>query len=265
VISRERGRYIFDEVAALYDEARPFYPSELVDDIVLLSGIPPSGRILEVGCGTGQATVPFAKAGYSMLCLEPGRNLAALARQNVRAYANVKVMVVSFEDWPVEERAFDLVVFADSFRWIGHETGYSKSAKALKDSGAIAIFRNTSPYEESQFRRELDLLYEEHVSKQAEGARKKPVEGAVDERERDMNRTGLFEKMIVRRYPWAAQYDAACYVKLLSTYSDHRCLPETTRQNLLEAIRALIERHGGTFTKPYVAVLHLAKKRRVDT
>jgi ubiquinone/menaquinone biosynthesis C-methylase UbiE len=52
---RAKLRAIFDEAALLYDEVRPGYPEELFDDIVALSGIPSGGRILEIGCGTGQA------------------------------------------------------------------------------------------------------------------------------------------------------------------------------------------------------------------
>jgi methylase of polypeptide subunit release factors len=44
---------VFDEEALLYDEVRPGYPEELFDDVVSLSGTPPEGRILEIGCGTG--------------------------------------------------------------------------------------------------------------------------------------------------------------------------------------------------------------------
>jgi ubiquinone/menaquinone biosynthesis C-methylase UbiE len=60
---RNRLRATFDQVAPLYDEAHPTYPEELFDDVVSLSGIPPGGRILEIGCGTGQATVLFARRG----------------------------------------------------------------------------------------------------------------------------------------------------------------------------------------------------------
>ena len=57
---RNRLRKIFDEAALLYDEARPGYPDELFDDVVSLSGIAPEGRILEIGCGTGRATMSSA-------------------------------------------------------------------------------------------------------------------------------------------------------------------------------------------------------------
>ena len=49
-------RNTFDSVACRYDEIRPGYPDELIDDIECLSGIPDDGRILEIGCGTGHAT-----------------------------------------------------------------------------------------------------------------------------------------------------------------------------------------------------------------
>ncbi len=55
---RNRLRATFDGAALLYDEVRPGYPEELFDDVVSLSGIQPGGRVLEIGCGTGRATVP---------------------------------------------------------------------------------------------------------------------------------------------------------------------------------------------------------------
>src|ERR1700693_3852716 len=57
-------RTTFDEDALLYDQARQGYPEALFNDIVALSDIPSHGRILEIGCGTGQATVPLARRGY---------------------------------------------------------------------------------------------------------------------------------------------------------------------------------------------------------
>lgn len=57
----------FNQVALLYHQVRPRYPEVLFDDVVSLSEIPPGGRILQIGCGTGQATVPFARRGYRIL------------------------------------------------------------------------------------------------------------------------------------------------------------------------------------------------------
>ena len=59
---RHRLRQTFEEVPELYDRARPAYPTELFDDLVSLGRIPDGGRILELGCGTGKATLSLAQA-----------------------------------------------------------------------------------------------------------------------------------------------------------------------------------------------------------
>src|SRR5919107_280790 len=96
---RNRLRSTFDGAALLYDEVRPGYPEDLFDDVVALSRIPSGGRILEIGCGTGQATVPLARRGYRILCVELGENLAAVARRNLAAYPQAEVRVGPFEGW----------------------------------------------------------------------------------------------------------------------------------------------------------------------
>jgi 16S rRNA A1518/A1519 N6-dimethyltransferase RsmA/KsgA/DIM1 with predicted DNA glycosylase/AP lyase activity len=86
--------------------------------VVSLSGLPPQGRILEIGCGTDQTTEPFAHRGYRVLCIELGERLAAVARGKLAAYPPVVVCTGAFEDWPGEEGAFDLTVSAEAFHWI---------------------------------------------------------------------------------------------------------------------------------------------------
>ncbi|MDQ4126690.1 MAG: class I SAM-dependent methyltransferase, partial [Actinomycetota bacterium] len=133
-------RTSFDGAAMLYDEVRPGYPEALFDDVVSLSGIPSGGRILEIGCGTGQATVPLARRGYPIMCVELGENLAAVARRNLAAYPRVEVQTGDFEEWPLEAGTFDLAVSATAFHWLDPTVAYRKVARALKTGGAIALF-----------------------------------------------------------------------------------------------------------------------------
>src|SRR5260221_9507711 len=139
--SLEERRETFDEVAELYDRFRPGYPAALVDDVVRLSGVPPRGRILEIGCGTGKATTLFAARGYRITGLEPGPNLAALAQRNSARFPDVRIDPRRFEDW-LPDTAYDLVMAAQSFHFIDAASGLTKAAAALKPGGAIAIFAN---------------------------------------------------------------------------------------------------------------------------
>jgi SAM-dependent methyltransferase len=86
-------RNTFDRDALLYDKARPGYPDALFRDIIAFSNIPETGSILEIGCGTAQATLPFARRGYSIHCIELGASLAAVAERNLAPYPKVQVSV----------------------------------------------------------------------------------------------------------------------------------------------------------------------------
>jgi demethylmenaquinone methyltransferase/2-methoxy-6-polyprenyl-1,4-benzoquinol methylase len=52
-MTRPRSPESFDEVAELYDRARPTYPPELLDELVELAGLRAGDAVVEIGCGTG--------------------------------------------------------------------------------------------------------------------------------------------------------------------------------------------------------------------
>lgn len=254
----------FNEVAKLYDEVRPGYPPQLVADVISLSGILANGRILEIGCGPGKATLPFARRGYRMLCLELGKALAALAAEKCRPYANVKIETIAFEAWPLQKASFDLVISAQAFHWIDPEIGLPKVAAALKASGTMALFWNHYPLSDTAMRREIDKVYRQRAPQIAAdepllpGIREERIERVVAE----IDESGHFEEVVVRRYPWSKEYDTEGYIKLLNTYSDHRNLDEATRNSLFAGVREVITRHGGRIENPYLAVLYLARVKR---
>lgn len=71
----------FDLAPKLYDEGRPAYPDEAIDWIIRRTGITTADPLLEIGPGTGQATVKFAQRGYRVHCVERGKNLAEFLLQ----------------------------------------------------------------------------------------------------------------------------------------------------------------------------------------
>ncbi len=76
---RDRLKTTFDEVAEIYDRARPSYPEQLFDDLVALADLQPGESLLEIGCGTGRTTLPLAERGFRITCVELGENLAAVS------------------------------------------------------------------------------------------------------------------------------------------------------------------------------------------
>jgi SAM-dependent methyltransferase len=263
VEEQNRLRATFDQVAPLYDRARPGYPEELFDDVVSLSGVPPAGRILEIGCGTGQATVPLARRGFHILCIELGENLAAVARRKVGAYPHVEVRTGAFEDWPAEEDAFDLAVSAEAFHWLDQTRAYRKIARALRPRGAIALFWNRHVHSDKSegFFEAAQEIYERETPEivKPEDYKGLPRPEEVSGRVEGIGETGLFEEVTVRKYRWDAEYDSAGYIRLLSTYSGHINLDSGARERLFRGIAELIDaKYGGRIIKGYLTVLYVA-------
>ncbi len=258
-------RQMFDQEALLYDEARPGYPEALFDDVVALSGITSHGRVLEIGCGTGQATVPLARRGYRILCIELGANLAAVASRNLEAYPQATISIGAFEEWPIEAAAFDLALSATAFHWIDLAISYQKTAQVLKPSGAIALFWHVHVQSTASkgFFEAVQEVYQREAPVLTKNSRPLPWPKEVTEPERaEIERTGLFGEVTVRRYYWDVTYDAASYVRLLNTYSGHRALDNKARESLFQGITDLIDtRFNGRITKGYLAILYVARRK----
>jgi len=259
---RRQLRAAFDMVATLYDTVRPGYPAAVYDDIVALSGIPAGGAILEIGCGTGQATLPFAERSYRIICVELGADLAALARRNLAAYPGVEVRVGAFEAEPLPEAAYDLVISATAFHWVAPES-YPKLARVLRPDGAVALFwnRHIAGDVDGGFFDRAQAIYRQYAPEliRAEGL---PTAETLPNESAALAATGIFGEFTVRRYPWVARYDARTYLDLLNTYSEHLALPASRRQNLYDGIHTLIDHeYGGEIAKQYLTVLYLAHLR----
>jgi trans-aconitate methyltransferase len=142
-VPRERLRTTFEEVADLYEQARPTYPPEVFDDLAALARLPSAARIVEVGCGTGQATLPLAERGYEITCVELGEQLASVARRKLAHLANVEVINANFETWRPTRTGCDAAVAFTSFHWIAPETRYAKTASILRQPDEYLAVLNT--------------------------------------------------------------------------------------------------------------------------
>jgi SAM-dependent methyltransferase len=262
-----RRRASFNSDASLYNAARPDYPIAVFDDLVQLSGIPASGDILEIGTGTGKATLPLAERGFNILGIELGDNMAALARQKLAAYPRVRIEVGAFEDWPLPERAFDLAVSASAWHWIDPEVGYAKVAHALRVEGALALMWSTqerrgTPALPDVFSEALQQLVATVAPQLANVRADRPTPSGARRFVRGdaLEASGYFAAPILRTFSWETTYDTASYLQLLDSYSTYRILDPALHARLFAAIGEMLEtRFGGKVSRQWRAELYVAK------
>jgi SAM-dependent methyltransferase len=109
--------------------------------------------VLEIGCGTGQATLPLAERGLAVTAIELDPELARLATAKLAGFDAVEVITGSFEDWAPEGDVFDAVVAVNSLHWVDSALRYAKPAQLLNFAGALAVAgcRWSTPYDAGPF------------------------------------------------------------------------------------------------------------------
>lgn len=251
-----------DEDAARYDRARPGYPERMYGDLARLAGAVPGSRVLEVGCGTGQATVPLAARGCRVTAVEAGARMAAVARGKLGADA--EVVTAAFEEWELPAEPYDTVLAATAFHWIDPAVRVARAADALRPGGALAVVRTQHVRGGTEdFFAEAQGCYERFDPATEPGLRL-PAAADVDGSDHavEVARSRRFGPTLFRRYERDLTYTTAEYLDLLLTYSGHRALPEPARSGLLGCLGDLIDgRYGGRVTKRYLTELAVSHRR----
>jgi SAM-dependent methyltransferase len=253
---RDHGA-LFDASALAYDRFRPGYPEVIIDEMVLLSRLGPGSRLLEVGCGTGQATAALARREFRMDCVDPGKNLISVAREKCRAWPQVRFREARFEDFALELGAYDLVFSAQAFHWVAPSVRLRKAAGLLQAGGSLALLCNYPgrPHDEA-LERLSKLIQRESGGMLAAWNYEDEVRGWVSE----INESGLFQQPSVCRHSWHQRYSADQYVGLFRTYSDFLSLPTALQQRITVRIHRFIAKHGGHVCRPYDCLLIHARK-----
>jgi len=264
-----KQRKHFDDIAATYDRIRPEYPNELFDDI--FNYVKPNNgkKALEIGAGTGKATLPLLKEGYDVTAVEIGENMAEILAERFR-FDNIKVLVSSFEEADLEENSYDLVYAATAFHWVDAAIGCPKVFRLLKRGGAFALFRyNAIPAAGERIYDEIQEVYEKYYYshyKTMERPRKKSLEeycqpSGVYEgfRFNDLKDYG-FSDVRMNFYDSARTFSADDYMLMLETFSDHRSLPDENKAALFAGIKDEIIKHGGYLRVDYVFQLYMGRK-----
>jgi SAM-dependent methyltransferase len=253
----------FDEIAALYDAGRREVPAFILDDLFALSGIEPAtARILEIGCGTGQATLPLARRGCEIVCIELGANLARIARQRLEPFPKVTVINSGFEQWQPRGAPFDIVLAVTSWHWIDPRVRYAKAAAVLRPGGFLAFTTggHACPAGFDPFFNEIQECYKE-LGYSLPQWPFPPPEETPDSRD-EIEQSGSFDEVKVARRVWSEEFTADQHVAMMNTASDHRLMPPEKRERLFAEMRQLHDaRPSGRVTKHNFTILHVARKK----
>ncbi len=255
--------WTFDTAADTYEKLRPGYVDELYHTIFEYMPINNTSRVVEIGIGGGQATLPFLKTGCDLVAIDYGKNFCEICREKFMAYPNFSAVSGKFEDVELNGEN-DLIYSASAFHWIPEEIGYKKIFDMLKEGGVFARFAN-HPYRDKcnpDLSEEIDRIYAEYYYKYYNKEPETPIEYTEQQAygraliAKKYGFTDIQYKLFYRTRTFSEKE----YSMLLGTYSDHIAIEEKIRNEFFSKIEDAINRHGGEITIYDTIDLQLARK-----
>jgi SAM-dependent methyltransferase len=203
-----------------------------------------------------------------VLGIEPDKRMAAFAQHH-----GLEVEVATFEAWEPASRVFDTVVAGQSWHWVDPASGPVKAAHVLRPGGRLAVFGHVFQ-PPSEVADAATAAYQRVAPDSPFNARStssdQPSRSALD----------LYQTMFARfadrirevdgfdapeqwRFDWEQRYTRDEWLDLLPTTGGLTQLPPAKLQQILDAVGAVIDTIGGSFTMPHVTLTVTAT--RTDT
>ncbi|WP_309111106.1 class I SAM-dependent methyltransferase [Saccharothrix sp.] len=135
------------DVVEFYQRYRRGYPDEAVDAVVAEFGLGGEDVVVDLGCGTGQLTVPFARRVRAAVGVDPEPDMLAAARRAASA-DNVSWVVGADTDVPALGLALGTVgavTIGQALHWMDHERLFRAVHSMVRSGGGVAVFTNGTP------------------------------------------------------------------------------------------------------------------------
>jgi len=252
-------RFMFDEDVVNYDKMRPTYAKELFDDVIKFSKVNDGKAALEIGVGTGQATMPFLQTGCTIEAIEIGNNMAEFVKHKFAKYNNFHVTNADFGYAKLSGDSYDLIYSATAFHWIPQEIGYPKIFDLLKSGGTLALFWNHPyPYKSDEFYIKMQEIYSKYQTGIKSTVHRFSEDKCFDIVE-TISQYGFID-IEYKVYHNTRVLTVQQYMSLLNTYSGHRAFESESRKALEAELTDVINQYGGTVEIQDTMDLYLARK-----
>ncbi|BBM03666.1 class I SAM-dependent methyltransferase [Microbulbifer sp. GL-2] len=146
---------LFNDKSALYEGARPSYPSELFE---CLSNLSPSNELAwDCACGNGQAAVGLADKFDNIYATD----ISEEQIKNSKAHSKINYTVAPSEKCELPSESCDLVCVAQALHWFDYDAFWPEVLRVLKPGGIFSAWGYNWPILESN----LESVFNRHILK----------------------------------------------------------------------------------------------------
>jgi ubiquinone/menaquinone biosynthesis C-methylase UbiE len=140
------------EVASFYARYRRGYPEAFIGLLARALRLGADALVADVGCGTGQLTIPLAGRAREVVGMDPEPDMLALAARAAAEQSVTNVIWVLGSDDALPALAavaggpaLDAVTVANAIHLMPEQRLFTEAAEVLRPGGGIAVVANGTP------------------------------------------------------------------------------------------------------------------------
>jgi SAM-dependent methyltransferase len=262
-------RGLFSTDVMSYDQGRPGYPDRVFEVLIERCALGARTEVLEIGAGTGQATVGLLDLGASVTVVELGAEFAVFLESRFEGRP-FQVINGAFEDIHLAPESFDIVAAATSFHWVPLPVGLHLAADILRPGGSLALWWNAfgdvsrpDPFHEALVP-VLERLAPELIdtpSAATPGSRAHVYALDAQARTAEIDASGRFGPVHHEVVSWTGRHTPEEARALFASFSPWLALPIDQRTEVLDALEALArDDFGGVVERPYLTPIYVASR-----
>jgi ubiquinone/menaquinone biosynthesis C-methylase UbiE len=231
------GSRSFEQVADLYERARPEYPREAVEWIAERLDLREGRTVLDLGAGTGKLTRALVPTGARVIAIDPGERMLAELQ---RIMPEVEAVIGAAESIPLPDASVDAITMGQAFHWFRHDEAIPELRRVLRPGGGVALIWNTRDHDHPLQREIRDVI-----------APLVPVRREAHDTSR-LEESGLFAEVEERRFPWMQQLDADEVVARIQSVSFVAAASREQQEEVERQLREVVARFGGRIDFHYL-------------
>ena len=224
----------FGALSKEYKVARRGYPDEVFKYLksFVAKDIPIT---LDVGCGTGIATLQLKNHGFDVIGVDKDADMIRIAQQND---PSINYVVASADKLPFATNRFDIITAFTSLHWFDDPASMTEIGRVLKDGGFFfaALKENRSDARSSAFQKEYQQILKKYCGENYNSAR--------DYHPKKLFSDSGFVEINEQSFDVDEHYSVEESLVLIRSLSFWNSVSESEKENMLNDLRAVFERYA---------------------
>ncbi len=148
----------FTDRVDAYVAARPSYPDEIATLLAREYSFRPGATVADIGCGTGLSCVPFLRAGFAVIGIEPNDAMRAAGEKFLAGHGTFRAVAGTAEATTLPDASVDLVIAAQAAHWFDLQPARLEARRILRRPAVAALIWNDRDATSNAFARDYEQL-----------------------------------------------------------------------------------------------------------